>query len=222
MKKRSPLVVEQIPLRLNASEPFASDYFVPHSGVGQSLSQLLDLLERFQQEKGLFQTIYLHGASGTGKSHLIQIFQRRAEELGLDSDAIFLRDFQDETRNQDSEVAPLVSEYENRKTLGGVFFVASRLSLEQFSSNPHLLSRLKSGMILELRSPSIEEMRPTLISLLERRNLKLSERAIEYIVRRVPTNPLCLWAILAKMDDRALREGRTVGLYLIREILGEL
>ena len=216
------MVVEQIPLSLKALSHYSAEYFVPHSGVAESLLLLEESLEQVANDDAFFQPIYLSGVAGVGKSHLLAVVLEKARAMGIRPEKIFLREEVAEGPRDEAGVGEIVSAYETKKTQGGLFILSSRVSPHLFSNNPHLTSRVLSSVILELKPPSIEELRPTLVSLLERRNLRLSDRAIEYILRRVPTNPLSLWGILARIDDRALREGRAVSLNFIREILGEI
>lgn len=214
--------VEQIPLSLPAGSPFALEYFVPHSGVAESLEILDQALLRLVQRPEEFINIFLTGVSGVGKSHFLAMIREKASLLGIADSSLSIFEFEGIAADDDDTVSLLISTYEQRKAHGGIFLLASRLPAGEFTLNPHLGSRVKSAVILELLPPTIEELRPTLISLLERRNLRLSDRSIDYILKRVPTNPLSLWTILARIDDLALRQGRAVGLHFIREILGEI
>ena len=216
------MAAEQLPLELTAGEPLGFAYFGPHSGVGECLSFLLGTVDRVISDRGYFQSVFVYGVAGVGKTHLLSAFAETLRLRGAASDRFTVRELGEEIPDAQDDVGDLIDAYERQKSRGGIFLVSARFSPDQFAANPHVASRLKSGAVFELRPPGIDEVRPTLISLLERRNLKLSDRAIEYLVRRSPTNPLSLWAILAKIDDRALRSGRAVGLNFIREILGEI
>ncbi len=216
------MAVEQIPLPLSAQQSNSADYFVSHSGVADALRSFEGAVHRLNSDPSFFQSFYIYGSSGVGKSHLLSVMKGIFAATGIASEHLQLRDFGDALEVPDSAIGEIVSAYEGIRTAGGILVFAARIHPEKFTQNPHLLSRLRSGAILELKPPTIEELRPTLESLLERKNLKLSERNLEYLIRRVPTNPLSLWGILARMDDRALREGRTMSLHFIREILGEI
>lgn len=216
------MAVEQLPLPLQAQQHYSADYFVSHSGVADALRFFEESADRLQREPDFFQSLYLYGPPGVGKSHLLSMMRSSILRRGLPAGAFEGADFGASDLPADAHVGEIVSRYEQLRTEGGLLVFASRFTPEGLTKNPHLLSRLRSSAIFEVRSPSIDELRPTLQSLLERRNLRLSERNLDYLLRRVPTNPLSLWGILAKMDDRALREGRTVSLHFIREILGEI
>ena len=64
-----------------------------------------------------------------------------------------------------------------------------------------------------------EELSPILNSLLERKNMKLSERSVAYLLRRLPREPLSFDAIFARINELSLEESRPAGLGVIRELI---
>jgi chromosomal replication initiation ATPase DnaA len=95
-------------------------------------------------------------------------------------------------------VPSFIELYDRLKREGGLLFIRAAKPPKDVTDNPHVLSRLLAGQAVLLDFPREEECVPILHSLLERLNLKLTNRAIDYLIRRMPRNPLSFEVILAK------------------------
>ncbi|MCB0359098.1 MAG: hypothetical protein KDD44_05670, partial [Bdellovibrionales bacterium] len=70
-----------------------------------------------------------------------------------------------------------------------------------------------------LRPPGEEEFEPIVRSILERRNMVVSEFSLRYLLRRLPRRALSIEEISAKISALSFAESRPAGLGVIRDVL---
>lgn len=212
----------QLGFDLRPVEPFALQYFVSHSGVAEAYAELDAAVHEVASEPHRFRSFYIYGPKGSGRRHLVQGFRLKAQELGLSLDSFYELELPSETGAiSDETVREAISAYEQLRAEGGIFALRGRFSPAETSENPHLTSRLLAGSVLRLQYPAEEELRPLLLSLLERRNLRLSERSIAYLVKRIPLAPLSFDSIFDKISQISLGEGKPARLGVLRQALSE-
>ncbi len=192
----------QLSFSLKPLEPFGERYFVPHSGVGLALETLQRTMEQMKAGDLFFAPFYIYGPTGVGKTHLVNFISTQAVAQG--SNAEFIDSFQ--------TAGKFVDSYERVKRLGGMFLVSGQLSdnqaKEEFSSNPHVTSRLNTLTPIELNYPTEVELRPIIDSLAERHNLKLPETTMNYLLRHLPLKPLSFDNIFARINELSLADGK--------------
>ncbi|MCB0323389.1 MAG: hypothetical protein KDD69_07435 [Bdellovibrionales bacterium] len=210
----------QLNFDLQPAQPFSLSYFVPHSGVVQAYTLLENTVERLAADQDGFNAIYLYGPSGSGKRHLAFGFQERAAAKGIPNDAFRIVLLpKDPALVTDDFVREVIGSFEQCRARGGLFLAVGEHAPKAISSNPHLTSRLLSGSVTRLQYPQEEELRPLLASLSERRNLRLSQRSLDYLVRRIPSDPLSFDRIFDKISQISLAEGRPAKLGVVRQAL---
>lgn len=209
--------MEQLGLSLEPLEPYSWRYFVTHSGVATAVSYLEDAVAGLREDAGRFCFVYACGPAGSGKRHLCQGFAQRAVEAGVPEDNVATVAFSDTP--DENEIARFVAIYERIKASGGLLFVTAEQDANGLSDNPHLSSRVRSAQAFRLLPPQEEELYPLLVSILERRNLKLSEKNVQFLLSRLPRNTLSFAAISAKINEISLTHGKPARFGLLREVL---
>ena len=229
-------MMKQLTIPLPPPTPYSLRYFVPHSGVADAYQHLERCIADVLGASVAFHIVVLYGARGTGKTHLIRGFSEKAAACGGENPepgavtqgdsriaAFDLRELVRGDSEDESRVAAFVSQYEQRKREGGLVLVeAAALPSAPGEMNPHLKSRLFAGSQVGLSYPREDELRPLLLSLCERKNLKLNAQSVDYLLRRIPLNPLSFDNILSAVSDFSLSEGRPAGRGLIQEVVAEL
>lgn len=184
--------------------------------------------------------IYLFGASGTGKTHLLQAACRAASDLAVSaiylplahphlnptaledleqSDLVALDDLQAVTGDPDWEHA-LFDLYNRLREAGRGLLVSADASYAEIPVRlPDLRSRLTWGPGYRLRSLDETDCEHLLLRSAERRGLRLGSEAVRYIMRRCPREPRDLLALLRKLDQESLRHKRRPTVPLIRELM---
>jgi DnaA family protein len=181
--------------------------------------------------------LYLHGPSGTGKTHLLQAACREGHEKGL-AVAYLPMDHPGLTPAVLDEL-----EHLDRIALDGLDAIASAPDWEEALF--HLYNRLREGrraLLVAARAPAAELgiHLPDLVSRLawgpsyrlrpldeggcaallrltaERRGLHLGDEVIAYILKRHPREPRQLLALLDALDQASLIHKRRPSLALIR------
>jgi chromosomal replication initiation ATPase DnaA len=158
----------------------------------------------------------LQGPSGSGKSHLIGAYLGWAAELGVQRSALRYLQLKDDGEETSSY---FISEYERLRSAGGVLLVELPVNVGKF--NPHIESRLQAGVRCELAYPEEVELRPLVESLLERHHLVLPEASVDYLLVRLPLNPLSLESIIAAISESSFAANKSPKRGLIRGVLRE-
>ena len=214
----------QLGLGLSVRDPYAPHYLIPHSGIAAALEGLEQIRKALREDPCAFKPVVLFGPRGCGKTHLSQSFLAvvASDADGTAERAVYF-DFGStsaETNEiEDESVAKFISTYERLKSNGGCLLVEAAYHPRRCTDNPHILSRLLACELFELSYPREEELPPLFRSLAERANLRLSERNMEFLLKRLPSDPLSFAAILGKIDELSLSQGRPATLNLIREAL---
>ena len=215
------MITSSVQLSLLASPAESMQGFVPHSGVSESYETLRRLLDDACANHQLFQLIFLCGPQGTGKSYLLRAAVHELERRDYPSNRVSIFDVNDKKDGGEAEewVASFVARYEELRREGGFMIVSSTYPPAELSSNPHLRSRLLAGVVLELRYPEESELRPLVAALLEQRNMRVSDRTLDYLLQRLPADPLSLASIFDRINQYSLQESRPARLGLVRKVI---
>lgn len=211
----------QLPLNLEPRDPYALDYFVPHSGVVEAVAHIEQALEECLSDSTAFRMVFVYGPSGSGKRHLLQGYAKEGVRRGMSARSVQVYRCAPQEFDNDERVSKFISSYESLRSGGGLFLISSPVSLAELSDNPHVASRMLSGVHVALRAPQEEELHPLVLSLIERHNLKLGERSIEYLMRRLPVDPLSFDAIFAKINEISFSQNRPARFGVVREAFAE-
>ena len=209
----------QLHFELNPKNPFSIDYFVPHTGVLDAIASIEQTVNTYLNDKSTFELLCFSGPKGSGRTHLIEAYRSRLSEAGVSKVLMPAFDFDVEPR--EVEVAQFVSSYEETKKRGGILFVKSLRKVKEVSSNPHVQSRLLNGIIANLSLPSEAELEALVASIAERRNLRLPERSVSYLLKRTAKDSLSISQIIKQIDELALSTGKPASLSTVRRVLSE-
>ncbi len=224
-----------------AFEPEASfEFFYPAENqlLVENLKQFLTL----ESEQYSRQLLYLHGLTGSGKSHLLQALCHYAGTLGktaqyLPADQLIQlpQEFTLGLEVNDllviDDVDLFVSDFSWQKSL---FDLINRC-LEQgckllFSAKvpaadvgfelPDLVSRLNWGEIWLLK-PLTEEQRQAMLQLRsEARGIPMSDELASYIVLRCQQDNASILKCLERLDKESLTEKRRLTIPFVKNVMG--
>ena len=224
---------DQIGLPLRLKDQASFENFL--AGDNQ---QIVALLQGSDADRDLG-VIYLHGAKGAGKSHLLQAFCKAGSRsspvpayvsLGLDGvhpemiadlhgSRIVCLDDIDSVSGDPSWEEAMLGLYERLIPSGGGLLVAGRYPPSQVGFGlADLATRLASGGAWRVQ-PLGEAQLPEAMQLRARlRGLELPDAVIAYLLRRVRRDPSTLFALLDQIDDEAFSHQRRLTVPFVREL----
>lgn len=224
----------QLALALAAQDKASFDNFL-NADNGELVEALKLMVEQTD-----YRVLYLYGASGSGKSHLLFACMRLAKETGGKSSYQSLAD---------SYVAPemlslidpghlvcidninawsgsvekeraLFTLFEQIKHAGGQLVVsASQPADVSGFIIPDLISRLSSGLIYPLAPLTDDQILSALKLRAEQRGLSVTLEVLRYLVSRATRNTAELFQILDQIDRASLAEQRRVTIPFIQQLL---
>lgn len=208
----------QLPLKLSVPEQYSLSYFVPHSGISEAIEVFERCAYDLMKDRSLFRLVFLYGPIGAGKTHLLKGYLKKAAEQGIPEE--LLQPFNlDELKDLEG-VRRFIDAVESARSNGGLIAVEGEvLPSGEGDLDPHVRSRLLSGYSVRVRYPMETELHPLLLSILERRNLRIPEHSLQYLLRWLPANPLSLTRIIQAVDELALGERRRISPELFRDVI---
>lgn len=233
MKKSAAQSPVQLSLGVHLQDYTAFDSFVfPDAG------QLRRLLSEAAEGEGA-SAIYLWGAVGTGKTHLLQAGCRRAFERGRRAAYIPLGDIEtpemleglshlqlicldglDAIAGQIRWEQQLVGLLDRVRAGGGCLLAAGRVPPDQLALQlPDLRSRLAWGQVQQLEFLSDAQRQRAMMKRARRRGLDLGEEAAGFLIRRAPRDMGHLMALLDELDRASLAAKRKLTVPFVRDWL---
>jgi DnaA family protein len=222
-----------LPIRLRASSVFSSYFPGPNAAAVNTLSDLAST--------GPSPVLFLYGASGVGKTHLLQALCARASQQ-QPATYIPLRELHalgPELLNG-AEQMPLVC-------VDDVGLIAQHLEWNRALFNLHreleerggklvladehppasidwalrdLSSRVLAGTVLRLQPLSETEQIIALRMQAEQRGLELSDEVANFLLRRLPRDMHSLCDFLDELDIASLTAQRKLTVPFVKEVLG--
>jgi DnaA-homolog protein len=236
VSKRGSDEVAQLPLALR----FPPDQrFETYVGAPEGA---LALLRALAHGEPIAQRVYISGASGTGKTHVLLATCAEAQSVGLRAaylplaaaigrmrDALHAYDRVDllaldgldaVAASREDEVA-LFDAHNRMQDAGGRLLYAARVAPDALDLGlPDLHSRLSHCARIALE-PLDDAGRAEVLRLrAQRRGLQLDEAAIDWLLKRVDRDLGSLTALLDRLDRESLAAQRRITVPFLREILG--
>jgi DnaA family protein len=183
--------------------------------------------------------VWLYGAHGTGKTHLLQALCARATQRGEQSAWLPLDQFDSPEVLSGLGVLQWVCLDDAQRIAGNATWERQLFGLHQsleeeggrlvmgadVSPNaltwglPDLASRLRGGLILRLQALDDAAQSAALQLRAELRGLQLSEEVAQYLLRRLPRDMGTLCEFLDRLDRAALVAQRRLTVPFVREVL---
>jgi DnaA family protein len=221
----------QLPLhlRLRDSATFANYFPGPNA-------QLLHCLEQRREP-----FVYLWGAGGSGKSHLLQAACHAASEMGAGAaylplaelsgmspdllegleqmGVIAIEDIETVAGNREWEVA-LFHLYNRVREQGGRLYVAGSVPPASLGLTlPDLVSRLSWGPVFQLEPLSDEEKLRALQLRAKGRGMVLSDEVAGYLMKHTERDLHNLFELLERLDRESLAAQRKLTIPFVRDLI---
>jgi DnaA family protein len=197
--------MKQLPLDLApAAEPSFGNYIAGPNG--EALERVCALAEG----RLAGPVLYLWGASGSGRSHLLEAARRANPRLPVVDDV--------ERLGADEQHALFIAINAARDGAAPVLAAGAQppalLALRE-----DVRTRLAWGLVYELKPLDDADKARHLKADAERRGLRLSDEVIEYLLARLPRSLASLRAVLERLDRFSLARQRALTIPLVREWL---
>lgn len=164
--------------------------------------------------------VYLWGADGSGRSHLLEATVRAAADPGriLVADDVDSLDAAGQIAlfNRINEIR------DNAHERAGALLAAGSAPPAQLALRDDLKSRLAWGLVYQVRTLTDAEKATYLREEAARRGLRIADEVVAYLLAHVRRDLPTLVAILAHLDEYSLSRQRPLTLPLVREALAAL
>jgi DnaA family protein len=186
--------------------------------------------------------VYLWGARGTGKTHLLQALCHRAAERGEAAVYLPLREALAVTPDalDDLEQLPLVTVDDLDAAAGQAAWEAALFHLHNRvrerggclamagARGPAALgivladlrSRLAGGLVLQLQTLADDDKAEALRLQARRRGMAMPVEVARYLLRRCPRDMHALFALLDRLDHDSLAAQRRLTVPFVRDVIG--
>ena len=158
--------------------------------------------------------IYLWGAPGSGKSHLLQACNDLAHERNLPLSVI------DDVNTLDDEAQIELFNYFNQlRASGGILITSGNAAPTQMGLRDDLATRLAWGLVYQLHPLTDEEKAQALKTHASERGMKLPDEVVDYCLRYLRRDLPTLMAVLNALDKWSLTEKKPVTVPLLKKLL---
>jgi DnaA-homolog protein len=213
------------------------DFAAYHAGPN---AVAVSALEHWCADRGP-RVVYLWGAAGTGKTHLLQAAVRAVSEAGTRAMYVPLAELADAgpaildgldrvdtVALDDVGACAGRSDWEERLFVlynavhdsgGRLLWSGVQSPATAFFKLGDLRSRLAASLIYQLRELDDAGKATVLTRLAAQRGLELPAAVIEFVLRRERRDMSALLAVLDKLDQASLSRGRALTVPFVREVL---
>jgi DnaA family protein len=197
--------MQQLPLDISPPQPPGFDNYVAGENA-EALLAVRALAAGTLRES----TVYLWGAAGSGRSHLLVAAERANPGLLIADDVHLL--------SADAQQALFVAVNAARESGRGVLAAGDKPP-GALALRDDLRTRLAWGLVYGLHPLGDEAKRAHLAALATRRGLELSPEVAAYLLARLPRDFASLNSVMEILDKHSLARQRGLTLPLVREAL---
>ncbi|MBI1272621.1 MAG: DNA replication protein [Alphaproteobacteria bacterium] len=217
----------QIPLPLPHRAAMGREDFM----VTPSNRDAVAWLDRWQEWPQ--RTLILHGPHGSGKTHLVHVWQALAqakmltpaqlvrEDLAAAPRAVAIDGADGVAGDRTAEEA-LLHLYNIMQERGGALLLTATAPPKQWNAElADLRSRLLACTAVALASPDDQLVAGMMMKQFSDRQLPIGQDVLDYLLPRVERHPAAIARIVAALDEAAMAAGRAVTIPLARKVLEE-
>jgi chromosomal replication initiation ATPase DnaA len=177
----------------------------------------------------------LHGAPGSGKTHLGHIWAAQAKALVLDGADLDGKNVADLTALSEAHPALLIDRAERaperalfhlynlmRERRGHLLLVSGLPPAHWRIALPDLASRLRAAPAVAVAPPDDELLGSIILKQLADRQLHAGPGVVQYLVSRMERSAEVARRLVAELDQRALAERREIDRRLAADVLADL
>jgi len=201
--------LKQLLLDIQPPSPPTLDNFIAGSNA-EALHSLKMAIDGASEAR----FIYLWGAAGSGKSHLLQACNNLALERSLPLSVV------DDVHTLDEEAQIELFNYFNQlRASGGILITSGNAAPTQMGLRDDLATRLAWGLVYQLHPLTDEEKAQALKTHARERGMKLPDEVVDYCLRYLRRDLPTLMAVLNALDKWSLTEKKPVTVPMLKKLL---
>lgn len=158
--------------------------------------------------------IYLWGAQGSGKSHLLQACKQVAQEQNLPLNVV------DDVHTLDEEAQiSLFDHFNQLRASGGMLITSGIAAPTQMGLRDDIATRFAWGLVYQLHPLSDKEKVRALKTHAQERGMGLPDEVVDYCLRYLRRDLPTLIAVLDALDEWSLTEKKPVTVPMLKKLL---
>jgi DnaA family protein len=189
--------------------------------------ELLAALRRVLDTQPGERILYLWGAEGSGKSHLLQAVVGRARAAGQSAvhargavpEAAQVVAVDDVERLDDAAQIALFALYNRMRESGSILLVSGSAAPAHLELRDDLRTRLGWGLVYQVHALNDDEKAQALRQHAQARGLELPDEVSTYLLRHGRRDLPALLATLDALDEHCLRLKRVASVPLLKEVM---
>ena len=212
----------------NPQPQFVLGFPVPEDLSPESFVQLPCNTSALKAAQSLLpgHVLVVYGAPKSGKSHLLNWWQKQAaailfkpaDHLPPDGSTVAVDGL---NRLMAQEQEAFFHLFNHIKNTQGKLLVTTDVPTAQLDLLPDLKSRLLTADHVEITAPQEEDLHILLTKWAADRQISLSEDVLTYLLRHADRSPHSLLMLIQKLDTLSLAQKRKVTVPLVKEALRE-
>ena len=199
-----------------------SDYYVSKSNY--FAKNIIEAWPKWEKK-----IVNLAGEEYSGKTHLSNIFKKKSNALYL-----YSKDIEDKILKKiklsNNIIIEDLEESFDEKLLYSIFnlveqdnkylLISSKKPIDTMKfSLPDLVSRLKNCIIAKIEQPDDELIYAIILKSFSDRQIKLDNKIINYIIKRIARSYRKLHEFIYKIDELSLKKKKSINFKIIKEII---
>ena len=210
--------------------PFSKRYYEQDFFVATNNFTAYKLIESWPSWPGKWLNIY--GASGSGKTHLAKILEKKIEKIEL-IDALNIND--SIIKNLDNIDCLIIDNFDNNieeklfytilnqsKQLDNYILINSNPSIKNISFElKDLKSRINSFLFIGIELPTDELLKVIISKTLSEKQISINPKISDFIINNVERSYEKMFKFLKEVDELSLSTGKSININLIKKVLNQ-
>ena len=210
--------------------PFSKRYYEQDFFVATNNFTAYKLIESWPSWPGKWLNIY--GASGSGKTHLAKILEKKIEKIEL-IDALNINDAF--IKDLDNIDCLIIDHFDNNieeklfytilnqsKQLDNYILINSNPSIKNISFElKDLKSRINSFLFIGIELPTDELLKVIISKTLSEKQISINPKISDFIINNVERSYEKMFKFLKEVDELSLSTGKSININLIKKVLNK-
>tara|TARA_B100002051_G_C16676921_1_gene607597 strand:+ start:621 stop:1295 length:675 start_codon:yes stop_codon:yes gene_type:complete len=197
--------------------------------ISKSNNYILNFLNNWPKWEKNF--LNINGERFSGKTHLINIFQKKFGALIIESSQLSNKNLSQIKFYQNIILENLENEVNEELLFTLINFidqdnkyllVTTKVPIVDIKFNlPDLNSRTKNFLIQSIAKPDDDLIFALILKNLSDRQISLSKKLINYTIKHIDRSYGKIFDFIYKIDEMSLKKKKSINLKIIKEVLGE-